>query len=69
MNHETNNEMNWQIMHLAQPVLYVGVCLQSISTKGNLHPLPTLQNNEPVPQGIEKGSQPVLLQMNLVIKQ
>ena len=30
------------------------VCLQSLSTKGTLHPLPTLHNNEPVPQVLKQ---------------
>ena len=30
------------------------VCLQSLGTKGILHPLPTLQNNEPVPQVLKQ---------------
>ena len=38
------------------------VCLQGLGTKRTLHPLPTLQNNEPVPQVIEKGCKPVLQQ-------
>ena len=46
-------------LHLAVPVLYV--CrLQSLSTKGTMHLLPTLQNNEPVQQAIETGCKPVL---------
>ena len=36
------------------------VCLQSLGTKGTLHPLPTLLNKEPVPQVIETGCKPVL---------
>ena len=36
------------------------VCLQGLGTKGTLHPLPTLQNNEPVTQEIETGCKPVL---------
>ena len=42
------------------------VCLQSLGTKGAFHPLPTIQNNEPVPQFIETGCKPVLLLLNLV---
>ena len=36
------------------------VCLQSLGTEGALHHLTTLQNNEPVPQVIERGCRPVL---------
>ena len=36
-------------------------CLQSLGIKGTLHPLPTFQNNVPVPQVIETGCKPVLL--------
>ena len=36
------------------------VCLQSLNNKGTMHLLPTLQNNEPVPQAIEPGCKPVL---------
>ena len=43
------------------------VCLsvsQSVGTKGTLHPLPTLQNNDHVPQFIETGSKPVFFILN-----
>ena len=39
------------------------VYLQSIGTKGTLHPLSTLRNNEPVPQVIETGCKLVLLSL------
>ena len=42
-----------------QPCMFV--CLQSLGTKGTLHPLPTLQNYESVPQVIETGCKAVLL--------
>ena len=35
-------------------------CLSALKVRFE-HPLPTLQNNEPVPQVIETGSKPVLL--------
>ena len=45
-------------MQLAQPVLYVCLTAESLD-QGTLHPLFTLQNNEPVPQFIETGCKPV----------
>ena len=48
-------------MHL-EPPLVLYVCLSGKSgTKGTLHHLPTLQNNEPVSQVIETGFKPILL--------
>ena len=37
------------------------VCLQNLGTKGTLHHLPILQNNEPVPQVVKTVCKPVLL--------
>ena len=43
----------------------VSVC-KVLAARGLLHPLPTLQNNEPVPQDFEIGGKPVLLTLTLI---
>ena len=52
-------------LHLGLLVLYV--CLSAKSWQPRTwHPLPTLQNNEPVSQVIETGCKPVLLKLTSV---
>ena len=42
--------------------VFLSVC-KVLAPKRTLHPLPTLQNNEPDPEAIETGCKPVLFEM------
>ena len=43
---------SWNLQYRHKYCMFVS--LQTLGTKGTLHPLPTLQNNEPIPQVLKQ---------------